>query len=147
MTQTTLFSDKQLFVSLYKSALRRMKGMFLIYTLLCFITYPMPYLMKAVDAARRAAQGYRYYGLIGIPEIYTDISALLYFAVVIAGAVLISVYCNSFMHNRRAVDVFHALPVKRGVLLLANFAAVATILLLLNSQKMISNISKRFITR
>ncbi|MBE6887063.1 MAG: ABC transporter permease [Ruminococcaceae bacterium] len=128
MTQTTLFSDKQLFVSLYKSALRRMKGMFLIYTLLCFITYPMPYLMKAVDAARRAAQGYRYYGLIGIPEIYTDISALLYFAVVIAGSVLISVYCNSFMHNRRAVDVFHALPVKRGVLLLANFAAVATIL-------------------
>lgn len=128
MTQTTLFSDKQLFVSLYKSALRRMKGMFLIYTLLCFITYPMPYVMEAIDAARRNAFGYSYYGFIGIPEIYTDISALLYFAVVIAGAVLISVYCNSFMHNRRAVDVFHALPVKRSTLLLANFAAVATIL-------------------
>ena len=128
MTQTTLFSDRQLFVSLYKSALRRMKGMFLIYTLLCFITYPMTYVMEAIEAAERAAQGFRYYGFIGMPEIYTNISALLYFAVVIAGSVLISVYCNSFMHNRRAVDVFHALPAKRSTLLLANFAAVATIL-------------------
>ena len=53
MTQTTLFSDRQLFVSLYKSALRRMKGMFLIYTLLCFITYPMTYVMEAIEAAER----------------------------------------------------------------------------------------------
>ncbi|MBQ5313594.1 MAG: hypothetical protein J6K30_06035, partial [Oscillospiraceae bacterium] len=109
MTQTTLFSDRQLFVSLYKSALRRMKGMFLIYTLLCFITYPMTYVMEAIEAAERAAQGFSYYGFTGMPEIYTNISALLYFAVVMAGSVLISVYCNSFMHNRRAVDVFHSL--------------------------------------
>lgn len=129
MTQTTLYSDKQLFGSLYKSALRRMKGMSLIYTLLCFITFPMPYIMEAVEAAERAANGYSYYGFNGNPEIYTTISALLYFAVIIAGSVLISIYCNSFMHNRRAVDVFHALPVKRNVLLVANFAAVATILI------------------
>lgn len=129
MTQTTLFSDRQLFVSLYKSALRRMKGMFLIYTLLCFITYPMTYVMEAIEAAESAELGFRYHGFIGMPEIYTGISALLYFAVVIAGSVLISVYCNSFMHNRCAVDVFHALPVKRSTMLLANFAAVATILI------------------
>lgn len=128
MTQTTLFSDKQLFVSLYKSALRRMKGLSFIYTVLCFISYPMPYIMEAVEAARSYELGYRHFGFIGIPEIYTDISLVFYFAVVIAGAIIISAYCNSFMHNRRAVDVFHALPAKRSVMLLANFAAVATIL-------------------
>lgn len=129
MTQTTLYSDKKLFISLYKSALRRLKGMGLIYTLVSFITFPMFYLMEVAEAVRRLNQGYSYYGLEGYPEIYTPVAALLYFAVIIGGAVLISVYSNSFMHNKRAVDVFHALPVKRSQQLMANFCAVVTVLL------------------
>ena len=128
MTQTTLFSDKQLFVSLYKSALRRMKGISFIYTVLCVISFPVTYTMAARQAASRLANGYSYSGLNGTPEIHSTMSALLYFAIVIMGAIIISAICNSFMHNRRAVDVFHALPAKRSVMLLANFSAVATIL-------------------
>lgn len=106
-----------------------MKGMGFIYALLSFITFPMFYIMTAVEYAESAASGYRYNGFEGIPEIYTPVTAVLYFALVICGAVLISVFINSFMHNRRAVDVFHALPVKRGQQLMANFAAVVTLLL------------------
>ena len=129
MTQTTLYSDKQLFVSLYKSALRRLKGIGIIYALISFIAFPVFYIMQAFEAAERISQGYSYHGFEGNPEIYSAVTIIFYFAVIIAGAVLISVYCNSFMHNRRAVDVFHALPVKRHQQLMANFCAVITVLL------------------
>ena len=106
-----------------------MKGMGFIYALLSFITFPMFYIMTAVEHADDLANGYSYNGFEGVPEIYTPFSGVLYFALVICGAVLISVFINSFMHNRRAVDVFHALPVKRSQQLMANFAAVVSLLL------------------
>ena len=129
MTQTALYSDKNLFLSLYKSALRRIRGIGIIYLLISFITFPMTYIMEAVEAVERLQQGYSYYGFEGNPEIYTGVAAVLYFAVVIAGAILISTYVNSFMHSKKAVDVFHALPVKRPQMLVANFAAALTVLL------------------
>ena len=130
MTQTALYSDKKLFLSLYKSALRRIRGIGIIYLLISFITFPMTYIMEAMEAVTRLQLGYSYYGFEGDPEIYTSVAALLYFAVVIAAAILISTYVNSFMHNKKAVDVFHALPVKRPQMLMANFAAAVTVLLL-----------------
>ena len=129
MTQTALFSDRKLFLSLYKNALRRIRGIGIIYLLISFITFPMTYIMEAVEAVTRLQQGYSYYGFEGNPEIYTGVATVLYFAVVIAGAILISTYVNSFMHSKKAVDVFHALPIKRPQMLLANFAAVITVLL------------------
>ncbi|MBR5306041.1 MAG: hypothetical protein IKU47_03875 [Oscillospiraceae bacterium] len=133
MTQTALYSDKKLFLSLYKSALRRIRGMGIIYGLLSFIAFPMFFVMEAVEEMHRMQiiDGYgnsmRYFN--GMPAIYTNASMILYFALIIAGAVIMSVYVNNYMHSKKAVDVFHALPVKRPQMLMANFAAVLTVLL------------------
>ena len=129
MTPTTLYSDKKLFLSLYKNALRRIRGVGIIYLLLCFITFPMPYIMEIENAMYRIQQGWSMRVFNGEPQIYTALTAVLYFAIIIIGAVLISAYINSFMHNRKAVDVFHALPVKRPQMLLANYAAASTVML------------------
>lgn len=133
MTQTALYSDKKLFLSLYKSALRRIKGVGLIYALLSFIAFPMFFTMEAFEELQRMqlndtySYSMRYFN--GVPAIYTNASMLLYFALIISGAIIISVYVNNYMHSKKAVDVFHALPVKRWQMLLANFAAALTVLL------------------
>ena len=131
MTQTALYSDKKLFLSLYKSALRRIRGMGIIYGLLSFIAFPMFFVMEAVEEMHRMQlnemYSMRYFN--GVPAIYTNASMILYFALIVAGTVIISVYVNSYMHSKKAVDVFHALPAKRSQMLMANFAATLTVLL------------------
>ena len=99
MTPTTLYSDKKLFLSLYKSALRRIRGMGIIYGLLSFIAFPMFFVMEAVEEMHRMQiiDGYgnsmRYFN--GMPAIYTNASMILYFALIIAGTVIMSVYVNN----------------------------------------------------
>ena len=132
MTPTTLYSDKKLFVSFYKNALSRIKGVALIYGILMFITYPMFYFIEIGDAMRRLANGQRFYGFEGYMDMYPS-AALFFFAVIFAAVVSLSVISNSFMHSKKAVDVFHALPVRRPVMLLANFAAVSTAMFVLEA--------------
>lgn len=132
MTPTTLFSDKKLFVSFYKNALSRIKGVALIYGILMFITYPMFYLINIGEAMRRLALGQRYYGFEGYLDMYPS-AALFFFAVVAAAVISLSAIANSFMHSKKAVDVFHALPVRRPVMLAANFAAVSTAMFVLEA--------------
>ncbi|MBR2028758.1 MAG: hypothetical protein IKA10_07235 [Oscillospiraceae bacterium] len=132
MTPTTLYSDKKLFVSFYKNALSRIRGVAVIYGILMFITYPMFYLINIAEAMQRLALGQRYYGFEGFLDMYTA-SSLFFFAVVAAAVVSLSAISNSFMHSKKAVDVFHALPVRRPVMLLANFAAVSTAMFVLEA--------------
>ena len=132
MTPTTLYSDKKLFVSFYKNALSRIKGVAVIYGILMFITYPMFYFIEIGDAMRRLALGQRFYGFEGYMDMYPP-AALFFFAVIFAAVLSLSVISNSFMHSKKAVDVFHALPVRRPVMLLANFAAVSTAMFVLEA--------------
>lgn len=132
MTPTTLYSDKKLFVSFYKNALSRIKGVAVIYGILMFITYPMFYFIEIGDAMRRRALGQRFFGFEGYMDMYPS-AALFFFAVIFAAVLSLSVISNSFMHSKKAVDVFHALPVRRPVMLLANFAAVSTAMFVLEA--------------
>ena len=127
MTQTTLYSDKKLFVSFYKNTLSRLKGVALLYGILMFITYPMFYIIAVGDAMERMAMGRNYYGFEGYGDMYTT-AAIFFFAVIVAAVVTLGATANNFMHGKRSVDVFHALPVRRPVMLLANFAAVMTLM-------------------
>ncbi len=126
MTQTTSYSSQKLFLSLYKNALRRISGISFLYAILCFISFPVPYIS---EISNQVKYGY-FSSLNGVARIYTVMSVFFYFIFVIGGAIIISVVSNGFMHNKRAVDVFHALPVKRHQHLLANFTAAITTLLL-----------------
>ena len=132
MTPTTLYSDKKLFVSFYKNSLSRIKGVALIYGILMFITYPMFYFINIGEAMRRLALGQNYYGFEGYLDMYPS-AALFFFAVIAAAVISLSVIANSFMHSKKSVDVFHALPVRRPVMLLANFAAVCTAMFVLEA--------------
>ncbi len=126
MTQTKSCSNQKIFLSLYKNALKRIGATSALYLLICFISFPVSYIS---EVSQRQKKGVGYYPFIGDPSIYTTSSIIFYFIIVIGGAIILSVLANNFMHNKRAVDVFHALPVKRHQQLMANFFAVITTLL------------------
>ena len=130
MTQTTLYSDKQLFVSFYKNTLSRLKGMALLYGIMMFITFPMFYCINIAEAMERIALGKRYYGFEGHLEMYPA-AALFFFALIVGAVISLSAVAYGFMHSKKSVDVFHALPIRRPVMLLGGFAAVATWMLVL----------------
>ena len=101
MTPITLYSDKKLFLSFYKNALRRIRGIGIIYLLLSFITFPMPFIMEVERAMYNLEMGWSMRVFNGEPQIYTALTVALYFAIIIFAAVLISVYINSFMHSKK----------------------------------------------
>jgi len=125
MTPTTLYSDKKLFLSFYKNTLSRLKGIALLYGILMFITFPMFYCINISEAMERLALGKRYYGFEGHLEMYPA-AALFFFAVIVGAVISLSAIAYSFMHSKKSVDVFHALPIRRPVMLLAGFGAVVT---------------------
>ena len=127
MTQTTFYSDKKLFASFYKSTLSRLKGVTLLYGILMFITYPMFYFISVGNAMERLANGQKYYGFEGYADMYVT-AAIFFFAVIVGAVISLCAISNSFMHGKKSVDVFHALPVRRPVMLVANFAAVMTMM-------------------
>lgn len=130
MTPTTLYSDRQLFVSFYKNTLSRLKGIALLYGIMMFITFPMFYCINIAEAMERVALGKRYYGFEGHLEMYPA-AALFFFAVIVGAVITLSAVAYGFMHGKKSVDVFHALPIRRPVMLLGGFAAVATWMLIL----------------
>lgn len=127
MTQTTLFSDRQLFVSFYKNSLSRIKGVGILYGIILFTTFPMFYFLNIGEALRRIEEYGSYSGFSGHLEVY-PISIVFFFLFAAAAVISLSAIANSYMHSKKAVDVFHALPVKRPTMLLANFAAVVTVM-------------------
>lgn len=130
MTQTAYYSDIKLFVSMYKNALKRIKGISLIFAFISVLIFPLTYLMEINDMQKYS---YSMPQFTGDPQIYTTVSIVFFFAFMVLGAVLLTIQVNSFMHNKKAVDVFHALPVKRYVMLLSNYCAVLTVLFLSNA--------------
>ncbi|MBQ7815806.1 MAG: hypothetical protein IJ339_00420, partial [Oscillospiraceae bacterium] len=133
MTPTTLYSDKKLFASFYKNAFSRLKGVAMLYGIIMFIVFPMFYFIAVGEAMDRYALGKRYYGFNGNPEMYPAVAAVFFFAVAVGAIISLIAISNSFMHSKKAVDVFHALPVKRPAMLLANFAAVSSWMIILEA--------------
>lgn len=127
MTQTKSCSNKKIFLSLYKNALKRISATSVLYLIICFAIFPVSYITEASNIKKTYAN---YETFPGLHDIYPVVSILFYFVVIIGGAIILSVLANNFMHNKKAVDVFHALPVKRHQQLLANFFAVITTLLI-----------------
>lgn len=136
MTTTTLYSNKNLFWTAYKNAVKSIKNIGIFYFAVSFISFPLMYFMQVLqdrahaEALTFAGEGVKYtYRLCGSAKIYPAVSAIAYFAVLVLMTVLAGVMVNSFMHNKKAVDVFHALPIKRVQLMCANFLAVLTVVL------------------
>lgn len=137
MTTITSFSKESRFLPMYRLALRQNAGYFGLASLLIFLFYPLQFLMEifkkipqsgAMEAMRDLpADPYYDYQLYGLGRNFTSVSMILFTMVFLLLPFVLSLMLNSYMHSKKAADVYHSLPVKREVLLGVNAAVAMTI--------------------
>lgn len=132
MTTTTLYSSKKTIFAAYKNAMIRLKGIGAFYFALSIISFPVMYFLEVSSAQRDkheiSINGKVMYDLVR--GIYPTFTCLAYFALLIGVTVLVGVMVNGFMHNKKAVDVYHSLPITRPQALIANYLAAASVIIL-----------------
>ncbi|MFA9379889.1 MAG: hypothetical protein ACERKO_02400, partial [Acetanaerobacterium sp.] len=127
MTSASL-SAKNRGLSLYLHTIKSGIGLMVAFFLLLFLSGPMPFIIQSLSMLAQRRRD----GLVGYANIgeYGSRNFALYLAVALIGALVIGLITSSFMHNRQAVDVYGALPVKRGTLLLSKALGGLTMILI-----------------
>ncbi len=126
MTTTTSCSNlsemkKTQFGFLYRHALKKTAGWTAIYSILCFLCFPLVSFRECMGFALRYTEDYldRLSYLLNHQVVCSGlVSALMCGMVLVYSAVL-----YSYMHGKRSADFYHSMPVDRKVMLLANFSA------------------------
>lgn len=117
MTSTILSSSSlHPFRSLYRWALRQHMGLSVLYMILLFLAMPGTILMNLI-------QGRDYSNYINGAE---DIFSMLCIPLTMLFTLLFSALHFSYLHKKRAIDLFYSLPAKRNTLLSARLCAAAT---------------------
>ena len=125
MTMTTLSSDGRL-RGLCANMLKRSRSYMLYFGVLCFVIYPLQYILHVMDEDFPArilnyANNMGSLGMVNDANLHiTDSSMVMLFMVVLAMTAVIGLSQFSYLHSKKAVDVYHAMPVRRTTLLLAN---------------------------
>lgn len=128
MTQTKL-SAEQRTASLYLHTVRANIGMMVAMFLLLFLSGPLPFIMDSLSRlARTRTEGGAQLYLPTANTDYGDGMYVLYLLLFLIGALVVGLLVSAFMHNRQAMDVLGALPVRRGRLLLSRLLGGLTVL-------------------
>lgn len=134
MTTTTSYSKKDRFFGLYKSTLRRSAGYGAMFSALVFIFYPLQYILEIIEgrkamaivAAGKPLSSFTEF--IGIAENFTGVSAVFVTMLMMLAPIIFALLLNSYMQSHKAADVYHSLPVTRGMLMTANAAVAMTLI-------------------
>ncbi len=124
MTTTMSYSKESISKHLYKTALKKLMGMGIFYSVVSFILFPLQYILQIPKSQVVGVYSFPYFH--GVPEIYTMVTVVFYIAFLLLYGIIMNISLNSYIHNRRAVDTYHALPVERHMLLRANLLATIT---------------------
>ncbi len=129
---TTTYSSESRWLSLYRSALRRNLGTMIYLALAMLFFFPLQYLLELSRQASDTAAGLPWVRseLCGSAGNYTTLSIIAMTMILTAAPVVLTVVQNNYMHSRRAVDLYHSLPVTRVQLMTANAATVFTVVAL-----------------
>jgi len=136
MTTTTSFSENKRFMSLYKSILRQNRGIWIFLASVTTVILPFLNVIFYEQIKRRILEG-QYYPqsnvdpmkMVASSELYNPVAAVLFTAIMIVCAVIFPIILNSHLFSKKAVDVYHALPVSRQHMLAANTLAGLTIII------------------
>lgn len=123
---TTMSSSKQPnacgFFSLYRGIFRRYIGFELTYTLLGLLFFTLPYIMERTTAIRDKFEP----NLLN--HFFTPVSLVIFTILMIVLPIIVACTLFSYMHNKKAVDFYHAMPVTRERLLLVNVTVGLTMM-------------------
>ena len=136
MTTTTLSSKPGRFRPQYQMVLRRNLGNFGLICALIFLFYPVQFLqeitrnfaLSTVETNSSSLPVITHYNLYGGGLTFTSVSIFFFSVLMILLPFVLSLIFNSYMHSKKAVDVYHSLPIRRETLLYTNAAVAMTIL-------------------
>lgn len=115
---------KDQFAFLYRFALKKSAGWTAIYTILLFLSYPLLVYNETTEVAKRYAEDY--FDRMNYLMNYHTVNAFCVSALMCGMVLVFSAVLYSYMHNKRSADFFHSMPVDRSIMLIANFAAGLT---------------------
>lgn len=137
MTTTTSFSERGRFLPLYRFSLRQNAGYFVLASLLIFLFYPLQYLMEVFKKVPPdyfsgwdpgvPLDPFQPYTLYGLGRNFTEISMVFFTILFLLLPFVLALMLNSYMHSKKAADVYHALPIRRELLMAVNAAVAMTI--------------------
>ena len=131
MTSTTSsIRRRKEFRETYLWSLKKNRGMMALMALLLFMALPMILMTIMANARNNTKEIYT-------PEMWTQtymqsfrsLIPILAIPITLIFVVVLSVFLFSYMHQKRSVDLFHALPVGRSPMLLGRLLAGLTALL------------------
>ncbi len=110
---TTAFSFKQRFFRLYRSVLKQHLGLIALLTAITFLSFPV---LSAVEM-HQLVTGAASYRMYGMAEIYgTSSMWTLTLYVLLVPFLTVALLCQP-LHNKRAADMYHSIPLSRRGLL------------------------------
>ncbi len=122
MTLTTLFSDKSQ-REFTKTLSRRSRAAMLYFGIVLFITFPLQYILWVFNPwfAENHLHGMTiptYSYTVEPFSHHTDFSMFFVFVIILVMTLYMGLSQFSYLHTKRSVDVYHALPISRTTLLL-----------------------------
>ena len=128
MTTTTSSSKPGRFRELYRDILHRNRGYLWLYSALVAVCYPLLFALEAfkrVDPAEAARiQAYApetlaqnpmyFYSFEGLGCNFAGVSIVFFLMIALLAPMILALVLNSYMHSKKASDVYHAIPVSRG---------------------------------
>lgn len=129
---TATSCSKNKFKNIYLGTIRRHMGMSVFYLVLMLALFPLLYLLQILSLpdqeafqVERINPEWYFYGHGGV---YTGVTGFTITMLCIIVPILFGTMIFSYLHNKRATDVFHSLPVRREKLFSANYLAGLTII-------------------
>ena len=121
---TTAISSPDRFGSLLRGLLRKNLPNMVYLALIGFVGIPLPYLLAMFRRwQENGSWVYENIGTVDEGGLYTGVAVGVVCLLWLAGSFILALTGVGYMHNRRAVDLYHSLPVTRGQLLLGNVLA------------------------
>ena len=129
MTTATSYSSPKRCLNLYGGLLRRGRGLLFLVFVLEFIFSTVQYWIYLSNTVMKEGAGQGIYFFAGQSQLHTGVMAVCFTGILLVAPLVVGLIQMSYMHSRKAVDVYHSLPVTRPQLLLTNLAAAFTIVM------------------
>ncbi len=123
MITRTSYYKAQRFWGLYRQCIRRNRGYFVLTTLIGILFFPLQFFFTVTNPRFHENSVW----LLAPSQLHTAVSSIIFPLLVMLFPFILSLMNVKYMHNKMAVDTYHALPVTREALLLVNLSATITI--------------------
>lgn len=127
---STIFSASSWkeFTITFKMALKKVRGMMALLALLLFIAFPMILMVAMSNIQNNARQALTQETLDSMCFGYVSFIMVFIMPLILIFTVVVAVMLFSYLHRKRSVDLFHALPIRRVPMLMGRYCAGLTAL-------------------